>query len=612
VAEVAEEVALTDPSADGQLQIGAPPGQGHSVMNFAAGSGTSVSYDDSVLTELSAGGQEAITNTSSASVTVQVAAVGYYQDPTAPAAPTSANATVSGTSATITWATPPADGGSPITGYTVTASPDTATTTVDGGTYQAILTGLAHASTDTFAITATNATGTSGAATYTPSTPTTVSGTVLAPSGSPAAGVPVNIDTADPPTDTTTDWTPDQLGTTTTDANGNWSFTVPPYSSLPADAQQEAANNGGTLNVDAEAYGQAVTAGTTYFENDSAEEAVWVGSGTGGTPAAGVSPQPQQMTLAPEGPDNSALDTSTAETQTWSYQNAATTTDSSGQVVDDSASDSPPPTDPYGYQSIGPDNNYSPNIAYDGTDLTDVPVSGIINGFCAIDSTTVLNTWWQWTKVGTTHSGWNNSGDFWYGHGGSTSIGIELSADGDHFKLGGSVTWTHGSSSKWDWGERGPNDSRYAYLAFNYAKLKIRHGCYTNQGYEYKHWFTWERREKGGLHNFSNSPNYEYGSTNIYSQADGPNNLPQIENQHSSYISTMRRGTTFEYDWSTTQDFGTAVEIGGIGVDAETSLDTETEQEIHEHDGTHYLHKIWSWHGNPESCNCRLRVVQSR
>jgi hypothetical protein len=60
------------------------------------------------------------------------------------------------------------------------------------------------------------------------------------------------------------------------------------------------------------------------------------------------------MTLVPEGPDNSALDTSTAETQTWAYLNSATTTNSSGQVVDDTASDSPPPTNSYGYQSIGP------------------------------------------------------------------------------------------------------------------------------------------------------------------------------------------------------------------------------------------------------------------
>jgi hypothetical protein len=121
-----------------------------------------------------------------------------------------------------------------------------------------------------------------------------VSGTVLAPSGTPVAGALVDIFTGDAPTDTTTDWTPDQLGTTTTDASGKWSFTVPPYSSLPASAQQEAANNGGTLNVEADAYGQAVTGGTTYMETNSAVEPVWVGTGTGGTPAPGISPQPSR------------------------------------------------------------------------------------------------------------------------------------------------------------------------------------------------------------------------------------------------------------------------------------------------------------------------------
>jgi hypothetical protein len=319
------------------------------------------------------------------------------------------------------------------------------------------------------------------------------------------------------------------------------------------------------------------------------------------------------MTLVPEGPDNSALDTSAAEDQTWASQNSASTTNSSGQVIDGMVTDSPPPTDSYGYQSIGPDNNYNPNIAYDGTDLTNVAVTGIPQrGYCTIDWKHVLSTWWQWTIIGAEHSGWNNRGDFWYGHNGSTSIGVEVSADGDHFGVSGHHTWTNGSGVRWDWGERGQNDSRYAYLAFNYAKIKIRHGCYTNQGVEYEHWFTWERREKGGLHNFSNSPNYAYGSTNIYSQSDGPDNLHQIENQHPTYIAKLSRGTTFSYDWSTTQDFGLAVSIGGIGLDAETSLDTATEQEIIEHDSTRLIHKIWSWHGNPESCNCRLRVLQTR
>lgn len=612
VAEVAEDVVLTSPSAGGQLQIGSGNGPGHGVINFAAGSGTSVGYDDSVLTELSPDGQETITNTSSASVTVQVAAVGYYQDAIEPAAPVSVNAALSGTSATVTWAAPPSDGGSPITGYTVTASPDTATVTVDGGTYQATLSGLANAATDTFAVTATNATGTSGAGTFTASAATTVSGTVLAPSGSPVAGASVGIFTADAPDDTITQWTPDQLGTTTTDSSGNWSFTVPSYSALSADAQQEASNNGGTLNIEAEAYGQAVVNGTSYIENDSAAEQVWVGTGTGGTPAAGVTPQPQQMTLVPEGPDNSALDTTTAETQTWAYQNSATT-DASGEVVDDTVSDSPPPTDSFGYQSIGPDNNYDPYVASDGTDLTNVPVTASpLSVYCTIDWTKVLNTWWQWTKVGATHSGWNNHGDFWYGHGGSTSIGEEISADGDHFNLGGHITWTHGSDSKWDWGKIGTNNSRYAYLAFNYEKLKVKHGCYNaNTGVEYEVWYRWKRRVKS-LHQFSNSVNYAYGSKNLYSQADGPDNLKKIEAKHPHYVFNMARGSTFAYSWSKTQDFGTAVEIGGIGVDAETSLDNVTEQEIEQGDGTRYLHRIWSWHGNPESCNCRLQVIQSR
>ena len=55
---------------------------------------------------------------------------------------------------------------------------------------------------------------------------------------------------------------PSQIGTVTTDVNGNWAFAVPPYSALPADAQAAANANGGWLNVEAVARATAVLNGT--------------------------------------------------------------------------------------------------------------------------------------------------------------------------------------------------------------------------------------------------------------------------------------------------------------------------------------------------------------
>jgi hypothetical protein len=94
-----------------------------------------------------------------------VSARGYYLAPTAPLPPQEVAASPSGTTATVTWAAPPADGGAPVSSYTVTAAPDSATVTVGADVYQATLTGLSSASSDDFQVVATNAVGSSAVAT---------------------------------------------------------------------------------------------------------------------------------------------------------------------------------------------------------------------------------------------------------------------------------------------------------------------------------------------------------------------------------------------------------------------------------------------------------------
>lgn len=90
---------------------------------------------------------------------------------TVPGAPTSVMATPGDASATITWTAPASDGGSPITGYTVTAEPGGASVQVGGEADSATVTGLDNGTTYTFTVTATNAEGTSPASR--PSNPVT-------------------------------------------------------------------------------------------------------------------------------------------------------------------------------------------------------------------------------------------------------------------------------------------------------------------------------------------------------------------------------------------------------------------------------------------------------
>ena len=104
---------------------------------------------------------------------------------TAPTAPESVSAAVSGTTATITWEAPSSNGGSAITGYTARATPGDKTCTTTGAT-TCDITELVEGESYTFTVTATNAIGTSSES-----------------SPSSAAQVPAAPTTTTPPTNTT-------------------------------------------------------------------------------------------------------------------------------------------------------------------------------------------------------------------------------------------------------------------------------------------------------------------------------------------------------------------------------------------------------------------------
>lgn len=103
-----------------------------------------------------------------------------------PGAPTGATATAGDAQATVTWAAPGSNGGSPITSYTATATPGSATCTATAPTLTCSITGLTNGTSYTFAITATNTTGTS----LTSSSSSSVTPTAPVQSPPPSAFVP--------------------------------------------------------------------------------------------------------------------------------------------------------------------------------------------------------------------------------------------------------------------------------------------------------------------------------------------------------------------------------------------------------------------------------------
>ena len=94
--------------------------------------------------------------------------------PTVPSSPRNASSTIAVTdviSSTITWDTPSSDGGTAITGYTITGSPGTLSGSTNASTRTFTFTGLTGTTTYTFNIIATNIIGNSDPLTLTVTTP---------------------------------------------------------------------------------------------------------------------------------------------------------------------------------------------------------------------------------------------------------------------------------------------------------------------------------------------------------------------------------------------------------------------------------------------------------
>jgi hypothetical protein len=117
--------------------------------------------------------------------------IGVYVPPgsTAPGAPTNVSAVPGDGQATVSWVAPTSNGGTAVTGYTVTSSPGNLTAPAPANGTSAVVTGLTDGTAYTFTVTATNLVGTGAqSVASSPVTPAAVPGAPTGVSAVPGDG----------------------------------------------------------------------------------------------------------------------------------------------------------------------------------------------------------------------------------------------------------------------------------------------------------------------------------------------------------------------------------------------------------------------------------------
>jgi hypothetical protein len=292
--------------------------------------------------------------------------------------------------------------------------------------------------------------------------------------------------------------------------------------------------------------------------------------------------------------DESAQVTATSGPDTWAAGHNPLATDSNGNWDGDpSTSYSAPVTDAYGYQEVGGDGTYNPNVTSDGTDLsqvTVVPDGGVGGPGCEtsvgwhtkLDKNGNPIEGWAWLTVGEQHAYWNSQGWYTYTQGAQTTYSVLESVNGGDFTFGYNASYTSGAS--WSTGiYEGGVASYLNVLATNWAEKEETLTCPHGAGKQIV-----DKVVRTGIHEEPNNPNWDpYNLGPNITYEDGP--VPYASAQ---YISGLRPGQSWCLNQNKGVDYKFAATFGFVTVSDETAHTQSSQQCIKEGKSRQRTHHV--------------------
>ncbi|MEU6060539.1 hypothetical protein [Streptomyces sp. NPDC047097] len=412
-----------------------------------------------------------------------------------------------------------------------------------------------------------------------PAGPEKVSGRFLLPDGSPAAGMEVVVEASDarPENDDAVNL-PD-VGTTTTDADGAWSLTIP--ETLPSAVQTAVDDNGGALNVSATTTGRTASGvllvGVDNLTAAPVDPATGTRSRFGATAAESEPDHTVKLLPALADPETVVPDpTPQQQKTTYAASANAQSVDVSGRATPRWQSDrAPAPA------------NHNPYLV-EGSDIASERVSPAPRADTCWWDMQVVSRQISYTVVGESHAYWDAAGNVEYKSALSNTLDVGYSASGELWSISGSVSIGRAASGVAGFSWRGPFWAKQWKVPIEYEKIKRTRRC---GGIPMKSYYE-IRPSKYKVP--AGQPVGTYGKDARH--LDGP---VAYRSSNPRYRSFLQPYGTWAVEDGKSVKWAAAASAFGVSIGGSTNYDQTHKQNIRAGGKTARKHLIWGYSAPP-------------